>query len=379
MTVRVGVNPDVLDWAIKRSRVDPQELAAKFPIHRWRAGAEPTLRQLEGFGRATRTAIGLLLLDEPPIDTLPIPDFRTVASSGVATPSPDLLDTIALCEQRQDWYREYLIETGNDPLEFVASATVQTPVAQAAAEMRELLDFAVGGRATTWSQALVDLIDEAEEAGVLVMVNGVVGSNTHRVLDPQEFRGFALPDEYAPLVFINGADTKAAQIFTLAHELAHLWLGTGGVDDADLATQTGNDVEQWCNAVAAEFLVPLEIITAAYDPDTGDLTGELQRLATIFKVSTLVILRRILDASLVAWPAYQAAFTAELQRVLALGGATSGGNFYNTQPRRVSKPFARAILASTLSGRTTYHETYQLMGFRKPSTLHEMAERLGVA
>ena len=380
MTVRVEVNPSVLDWAVKRSRVDPAELAAKFPIHRWAAGDEPTLRQLESFARATRTAIGLLLLDEPPVDTLPIPDFRTVATGFIGSPSPDLLETIEICEQRQDWYRDYLIETGNDPLEFIASATVNTPVARVASERRELLGFTVDGRGTTWSQALATLIDQAEDAGVLVMVSGVVGSNAHRVLDPAEFRGFALPDEYAPLVFINGTDTKAAQIFTLAHELAHLWLGTGGVDDADLAVQTTNDIERWCNAVAAEFLVPLEVIAAAYDAEASDLIAEVERLARIFKVSTLVILRRILDARLMAWTAYRDAYRSELDRVLALAGTTrSGGNYYNTQPRRVSRPFARAILSSTLSGRTTYHETYQLMGFRNPATLHEMADRLGVA
>jgi Zn-dependent peptidase ImmA (M78 family) len=163
------------------------------------------------------------------------------------------------------------------------------------------------------------------------MINGVVGGNTHRKLDPNEFRGFALVDDLAPVIFVNGADTKAAQIFTLAHELAHVALGGSAVSRPDLADlDVSNSTERWCNQVAAELLVPLASINIEYDAG-AELSEELDRLARFYKVSTLVVLRRIYDAKRMSAAKYRAAFPDELKRVLAFSaGKSSGGNFYNT-------------------------------------------------
>jgi Zn-dependent peptidase ImmA (M78 family) len=227
----------------------------------------------------------------------------------------------------------------------------------------------------TWTDALRQFIGQADTAGVMVMCSGVVLNNNRRRLDPAEFRGFAMADDLAPVVFINGADTKAGQMFTLAHELAHIWLGQSAVSDAEPARLPAQTVERWCNQVAAELLVPQPAIKAEYDPD-AELRAELDRLARRFKVSTLVVLRRIHDIGGMSWEELWEEYDREVERLRSIERGT-GGNFYLTQAARVSKRFARSLVVSTLEGQTLYRDALRMLGFSKISTFDELGRRLG--
>jgi Zn-dependent peptidase ImmA (M78 family)/transcriptional regulator with XRE-family HTH domain len=380
VSVRVSVQPALLAWARERSGVPLDEVASKFPaLDDWESGRrQPTLKQLEKFANSMHAPIGYFFLSVPPEESLPVPDFRTMGDEPVGHASPDLLETVYLCQQRQDWYRDYARVNREPPVAFVGSFSVAGDVVEAAARMSDILGFSPSNRGTNWSQALSHLIDAADRFGVLVMVSGIVGSNTHRKLEPREFRGFALSDELAPVIFINGADTKAAQIFTLAHELVHIGLGDSGVDDVDLSVQADNVTERWCNEVAAEFLVPAELLRDV-QVDGNNPTDQLLLLARKFKVSTLVVLRRLFDAGLLTFGEFRAAYAQELERVLAIIDARpgGGGNFYNTQPLRVSKRFARAIIESTQEGQTLHRDAFKMLGFKQVSTFNEMAAYLG--
>ena len=358
-----------------------ESMRKKFPkLERWGSGeASPTLKQLENFAKATHTPIGFLFLQEPPVEKVPIPDFRTVGNKTFGRPSPDLLDTIYICQQRQEWYRDFVRASGEDPLQFVGSASPSDNVEKFAARIRHELGFDIEERRKmqTWTDALRNFIDQADGLGILVMVNGVVGNNNFRKLNPYEFRGFTLVDALAPLVFINGSDTKAAQMFTLAHELVHIWLGQSALSDAQAAQISGNQIERWCNLVAAELLVPLDVLRDEYQKD-NPLFDEANRLARRFKVSTLVILRRIYDAGGLKEEQFWKAYHEELEHLSALP-AGAGGNFYLTQGARVSKRFARALIANTLEGQTLYRDAFRMLGFSKLETFRDLGHTLGVA
>lgn len=374
---RVQVRPELLRWARERSERGDHTVAARFPrLAAWEAGeSRPTLKQLEAFARATYVPIGFLFLAEPPQEAVPIPDLRTIASEPLGRPSPDLLDTIYLCQRRQSWYRDWARSVSEDPRRFVGSASIDSPPAKVAAEMREALGFDLERRRTcpTWTEALRQFAARADDLGVLVMVSGVVGSNNHRKLDPGEFRGFALADELAPLIFVNGSDTKAAQMFTIAHELAHLWLGKSALSDAGPASTPSDRVESWCNRVAAELLVPIDVLRREVEERMPAL--DAQDLARRFKVSTLVILRRLLDLGRLTRPEFEIAYETELERLRSMP-RTSGGDFYLTQPVRLSRRFARALVVSTLEGQTLYRDAFRMLGISKPETFQQLSERV---
>lgn len=370
----------MLRWACQRAGIDAQVLARRIPqLPDWERGdRKPTLKQLEGFAQATHTPLGYLFLPTPPEERVPIPDFRTVQGE-VQRPSPNLLDTIYSMQRRQAWLREDRIECGAEPLDFVGSARQTDDPEALGREMRRILGFGDGwaNAVGTWVEAVSKLRNAIEQIGVMAVVNGVVGNNTHRKLNVEEFRGFALCDAYAPLIFVNGADAKSAQMFTLAHELAHIWVGQAGegLSAFNDVFASGVDVETFCDAAAAEFLLPAKELKARW----GDIRHEAQPFATLarwFKVSPVVAARRALDLRLVDREAffefYRAYISQEQRRSLSSGG----GDFYNNQNARVGQLFAKEVIRAAKEGRLSYREAYDLTGLRG-GTFQRFAEHLG--
>ncbi len=383
--IRAPVNPELLRWARERAGFARDDLAAKFKkLPEWEDGqTQPTLKQVEAFACAVHAPVGYLFLAEPPEETVPIPDFRTFAGHAFTRPSPNLLDTIYACQERQSWYRDFARVAGEPDLDFVGSASVRTSPDLVAAQIRETLRFELAARreCPTWTDALRLFIRHAEEAGALVMVSGVVMSNNHRCLDPAEFRGFALCDPLAPLIFINGKDTKAAQMFTLAHELAHVWLGASALSNIGAAPGSGFRREEvWCNTVAAELLVPLDALRTGLRCNEP-LPDALSRLARTFKVSALVILRRLLDANWLSRERFDVAWEEEherLRRLVPPAGNAGGGDFYRMTVARVGRRFTRALVVSTLEGRTLYRDAFRMLGVKKAETFNNLGRETGV-
>ena len=376
---RVSIRESVLRWALERSGRYGQ-IQQKFPkLSEWLQGqSQPTLRQLEALARVTSTPLGYLFLPHPPDERLPIPLFRTLGDEPLRRPSPDLLETVQTMERRQAWMRDYLIEQGNEPLAFVRSSQIVDDPQNLARQIRSAsgLGERWAAEQPTWTAALRELQGKLEDAGFLVVVSSIVGNNTRRKLNPNEFRGFVLVDEYAPLVFVNGADGKAAQMFTLAHELAHVWFGSSAAFDLRELQPANDETERACNQVAAEFLVPAEELRGFW-PSVRLHPERFNGVARQFKVSEIVAARRALDLQLLTKREFLDFYHAYQERERRTAHhAQKGGDFYATQNLRIGRRFAQSVVRATKEGRLLYSEAFQLTGLYGKS-FDRYAELLG--
>lgn len=339
-------------------------LTRRFPKYPdWEMGkGKPTWRQVEILAKKTLTPFGYLFLPEPPREALPIPDFRTVSDTHVMNPSPNLLDTVHTMQRRQDWMRETLLEEGAEPLGFAGSACLNDNPAVLAAKIRSSIGLVAGWahHVHTWQDAVGELRRAIENSGVMAVINGVVGNNTHRTLDVNEFRGFALCDPFAPLIFVNGADAKSAQMFTLAHELVHIWIGLPGVSGFEGLEPGENEVEIFCNTVAAEFLIPAEELQRTWSDDKDAPQFEL--IARRFKVSPVVAARRAMDLHLISRKTFFRFYAEYQQDERQRKSKRSGGDFYLNQNNRVGERFAGAVFRAAKEGRLLYRDAYALTG-----------------
>lgn len=331
----------------------------------------PTFRQALRLAEVTNVPFGYLYLEELPADDVDLPDLRTVGGEPPPPLSADTIDLIKDIEFKFDWYREYLAENGAEDLPFVASFTRNHPPEEVARDIQQKLkteELRVKSRNT--DEYLRAMMLQAENIGIWVMRSGIVGNNTSRPLSVNQFRGLAIADKIAPLIFINGKDALAAQIFTLAHELAHIWIGSTGISNLPVTRPApdANPAEVFCNAVAAEVLVPANTFMQRWNAALS-IEDNATTLATLFKVSRIVIVRRALERNRITQRAYQTFATQEAQRWEAQQEKeSSGGNFYLTQNVRFGRRFVNAVTSAAANGNLMLRRAAQLLNTR-PSVI----------
>ncbi len=369
----------MLEWACERAGREVAAVAARVPkIAAWIRGEErPTRPQLEELARVTHTPLGYLFLREPPEEPLDIPDLRAPSAGAGERPSPDLLETLYAMQRRRDWLHEVLASDGEPPLAFVGGARLTDDPVAAGREMRRVLEFDAGWAvgASTWRDVARELRRSIERLGVTAVVNGVVGNDARRRLNAREFRGFALADPLAPMIFVNGADAKSTQSFTLAHELAHVRLGRDGLSGFEDLSPGGCDVENWCAAAAAETLVPAEALRARWTALRHD-AHRFERIARALEASPVVVARRALDLGLVDRGVFRRFYAGHARRGGGAGASGPEGGFYGVQNARVGESFAKQVIGAALGGRVGFKEAYRLVGLRG-ATFQEYARRLG--
>jgi Zn-dependent peptidase ImmA (M78 family) len=372
------INPAMLRWARSRVGFDVLEAASAAGVKpeqfaRWETGEGlPTFRQAQSVAQALHAPFGFLFLQHAPAEPQLLPDLRTVGGAPVGRPSVNLTDTVKATLQKQAWFIEYQQEQGAQPLPFVGRFSVTASVTAVAADIRAVLGCDIEQGQRQWDEYQRELILAAERAGILIMRSGIVGNNTRRKLDVSEFRGFAISHALAPVVFVNSADAPTARLFTLMHELAHIWIGSSGISNA--APDNSRREEVFCNAVAGEFLAPSETFLALWSTSAQEVPVRISELARRFHVSSMVVMRRALDLGLLSRDAYNDFYLAELQRYRQ--AEKQGGSFYRNAGSKNSTRFAKAVVAEAFSGRMLLRDAGKLLGVQ-PAKIRTFAEQLG--
>jgi len=382
------INAAMLQWAAERSGLPTDVVAKKLNVSaerldEWLSGDDrPTFRQAQMLAAALHVPFGYLFLEQAPEENLPIPDLRTVGSDPAHHLDINFRDLLTDVLFKRDWFREYLDENDDRQLPFVGSFGVDADPKAVAANMRIVLfghDTLPSAR--NWEEHLRHLMNGAEAAGIWVMRNGVVGNNTHRPLSVQQFRGFAISDPVIPLIFINGKDAKAAQIFTFAHELAHIWLGSTGISNVLIGeTDYGvhSALERKCNKIAAEFLVPEAGFAIQWHAD-DTLNSNADRLSRHYRVSRIVIVRRAFDLGLIGADEYHAFYAQESRRWQTENADSSnGGDFNKTLPMRNGSRFTQSVVRQAMSGRLLLRQAAALLN-TQPASLVKFHQKLQAA
>lgn len=347
---------------------------AEEKVDAWERGEKPpTFKQAQNYAAKTHIPFGYLYLNSPPQETLPLPDLRTVGGNHPQRPSSELIEMVQIVLRRQQWYTDYQKDQGHDQNPHTGRFNVRSTVEEVVRDMRKALEVPPHPNRGSWEDYFRLLIHRIEDAGILVMREGFIGHHT-RPLSVREFRGFAISDPTAPIIFVNQADTPSARLFTLIHELAHVWIGQSGISDA--STDTQRREETLCNAIAAEFLVPETEFRACW-ADAEDWKENLPALEAHFHVSTWVIARRALTIGKINTAEYQR-YVEGLQEQHRNRAKSSGGpNYYQSKKGQVSERFSRAIISETLSGRVLLRDAGQLLGM-KPHSVTKYAKELGI-
>ncbi len=383
-TNKAYINGKIVAWARKLNGISYDQLETSLGVNKeqiiaWEASQTlPTFNQAIELADALRIPFGFLFLSETPDDDVPLPDLRTRPGSRRLKPSGNFLELLYQVLNKQEWYKEYLTENGGKPLPFVSKFDLRDGVATVAADIRKTLriDAELRRNVGNRDRYLSVLVANAEDAGITVLRSSVVGNNNNRKLDPDEFQGFAIADSIAPFVFVNAEDFKTAQIFTLAHELAHIWVGKSGITNTEeegVSVENEQRVETFCNKVAVETLVPTADFLRSWESPI--FTPSIDSLANEYRVSTFVILRRAHELNKIPTPVFKSLLEAARSNIQAKAKGRSR-DYWDSVATRHSQRFMEAVLRDVQRGGTVWRDGARLLSVQVP-TLMKYTERPG--
>ncbi|GAB7140764.1 ImmA/IrrE family metallo-endopeptidase [Deferribacterales bacterium RsTz2092] len=374
--VKINIAPCVLEWvlaAVNTDNTDNTDNAvlkgAVDTLKEWHSGSVvPTFSNIEKISKKTHIPFGYFFLQSPPDEQLPLLEYRTVDSLVKGKPSRNLIDTIKHMESIQEWMYEYRLDNGYSKLPFVGLLKGNTDVALIAQSIRDTIcvniDWYAESTITDADVSLRYMRERFEGVGLLVIMYGIVGQNSRRQLNIDEFRAFTLLHDYVPLVFINASDSAGARLFSLIHEAVHVWLGEHSFYNDRHGVHSNKPLEKLCNAVTAEILVPNTAFVEEWKKNNELTENRVKKLARIFKCGELVIARRALDSAYITQQQYksisdEAIVNFNKQKEMRKE-KRGGGDYYRTNISRFGRNFILALHNSIKEGKTLDMEAFRL-------------------
>lgn len=374
-TMRYEVKRDVLLWAIKESQKSMNDIELKFSkINEWISGdSAPTMKQIESLANFLKIPFGYMFLATPPKTNVMKVEFRSI-DNKLPDVSKNLKDTLLQMNRNQSWMSELRQELGWDKLDIIKNFDIKVNDRANIVEVAKLAKKLLGLEEewylnyTTNEKAYNYLREKLENAGILVMQNGVVGFDTHRRLELNEFRAFMLYDDYAPLIFVNGTDSTAGKIFSLMHEFVHILYQQDDIISESSQVEIKAN-ERKINQIASEILIPREVIKAKWiELEKKEELARIDAISKMLKVSSYAVAVKLSDMRIVA-DNIVAVIASRSQKIRR---STSGGDFYKNYYAKMSSNFLKSVVSQTESGNLSYTYAFKLLGGIKGNVYNQI-------
>jgi Zn-dependent peptidase ImmA (M78 family) len=364
MATRVKISPETLVWAAERGGYTTDILLDVFPkaLDWIKEESTPTVKQLENFAKKVHIPFGFLFLKQPPKEEIPITFYR---SNGQIFESPPLIirDLVNSVKTKQEWLTDYLRDNNFEELEFIGKLSnfKNIKISKAADLIRKYLDANIDWyKETNNSQVFRYWIDKFEKNRIFVISTGYVGHNK-RSVDVNICKGFTLIDNMCPFIYINTNNRGGGKIFTLIHELVHIFIGNSMGLSYEPIHPSSEPLEKFCDNVASELLVPQILFNDFWKNTKGDNVAKFTKLAGIFHVSKLVIAKKALDSNFIEiadfWSFYNYYTNIPFKQV-------GGGDYWNSKPYEVSRKFFNYVDVALNQNSILPSEAYKLTNMK---------------
>lgn len=370
--LRIHVKWQVINWAIEHGEKEPEVLANNYHLSAWKNPKKetdyPTFNQLKNFSNDTRIPLSYLLSNQIPHEELSFVKFRTINNKN-AYPSRSLIDTVHSMQNRQEWLKDYYLNE-NIPFKFtkVSQLNLKRSLDKSTTieEITYLLDFSsIYQKKYDDDRAFKFLRHKIGDLGIIVMQNGIVGNNTHRILNLHEFRAFALYDSNLPLIFLNNTDSVKGKIFSLIHELVHLFIGDSEI--LNVGPEEDLRKERRINQITINILLPKEKVISKIKSNLSpeENTQEISNYFHTSLVATAIRLKQlaVFDNSeqLIEWAKKeQDSYLKNKVKKKKKGG----GDFYNNIRSRIDHNYAQAVISEERKGNLPLNTAASMIGIK---------------